>query len=358
MRILISGATGQLGHSLVDHLITEKIGSPQDIICLVRNPNQASDLAQNNVTLIQGTLEDPSKLLNLLEEYHIEIIFHCAAVSDPSLNKELIFSTNIDGSDTILNAFIHSHAYCFVFCSSISVYKSYLKANGLLITEEADIGSLTKGDPYAISKRITEQEIIHLQKVFPEKQFIIARIGPICGTHDRIILPKLVDIMSKKYLPKLIDKGYRKISIIAPEDVARAIVFLARNSHLHSHSIPSLPIYNVTGEMVTYKELFDCVSLYYGIGYSNFSISFWIFQALRPIFWIIRGLFRKNRFVQSVLSKTAIAFFSNSYQYDRSKIESLGFEFRYTPLQSIQMGLDVLDPNKEIIQNCKKERLM
>ncbi|MBN2157591.1 MAG: NAD(P)-dependent oxidoreductase [Candidatus Lokiarchaeota archaeon] len=358
MKIFITGATGQLGHSLIRELIKGdmlSINSPQEIVCLVRNPEQAGNLHDMNITIVQGTLKDKNYLKHILSEHKIDIIFHCAAISNPSADKELLFSTNIDGSNNLLDAFVESpQTHSFVFSSSISVYDSYLKSDGTPLTEDAKFGSLTKGDPYAISKRMIEQEITHLQKLHPEKRFYIARIGPMSGTHDRIILPMLITLMSKQRLPKLIGKGRKKISIIAPEDAARAMVFLTQNSKKDSNHV-----YNVTGNMISYKEMFDCVASYYGIEYSNFSIPYWLFRILRPIIWLIRIFFPKNKFVQMVFSETALAFFNNSYEYDSNKIQNLGFKFLYSPLESIRMGLETMDHEKELIaskqDNCKTD---
>ena len=136
-----------------------------------------------------------------------------------------------------------------------------------------------------------------------------------------------------------------EMSIVAPEDVARGMVFLAKNSN----GVPDV-VYNVTGEMINFKNIFGCVAEYYGIRHPTFSVPLWFFKMLRPVMWLTRVLFPKNDFVKLVFSETALAFFSNNYNYDRSKIEKLGFEFRYTPLQSIQMGLETMDPEKSMIK--------
>jgi nucleoside-diphosphate-sugar epimerase len=216
------------------------------------------------------------------------------------------------------------------------------KPDGNKIKENDAIGDLKKGDSYAISKRIIEKEIELLHKDYPEKRFIIARIGPISGSYDRIVLPKIVAVMGKKRLPKLIDKGKRKMSIISPEDVAAAMVFIAKKSQNSS-------VYNVTGDMITYKEMFECVAEYYGIKPPRFSIPFWLFKALRPVIWLIRVLFSKSSLVKLVLSETALAFFSNNYEYDRSKLEQLGYSLRFSPVESLERGLLTMDPEKTLI---------
>jgi nucleoside-diphosphate-sugar epimerase len=345
MKYFITGATGQVGHSLVKELVKSHKVPPKDVVCLVRTPEKANNLQNLNVTIVQGTLNEKNKIKTIFQQHAIDIVFHVAAISDPSQDEQLIFSTNVDGSKSILEAFVESNAHCFVFCSSISVYNSYMKSNGRKISEEEPIGSLTEGDAYARSKRIVETEIRKLMKKHPEKQFRIARIGPISGTYDRILIPKLLSVMSKKWLPKLINRGKISMSIVAPEDVAGAMIYLAQKSH----NVPDT-VYNVTGDLVTFKEMFDLVADYYGLPHPKFSIPLWLFKALKPVYWLLRTLFPKNGFIKLVFSKTAIAFFSQSYDYDSSKIESLGYKFRYTPLQSIQRGIEIMDPEKKLIR--------
>jgi len=294
--------------------------------------------------MVQGTLTDKTNIQKIFSEYNIEVVFHIGAISDPSMDEELIFSTNVEGSKAILDAFIESSANCFVFASSISVYASYIKSNGIKVSETEPIGSLTQGDAYARSKRIVESEIQKLKLLHPEKSFKIARIGPIAGTHDRLVIPKLLAIMAKKRLPKLINKGALSISIVSPEDVARGLVFIAKNST----QVPDT-VYNLTGEMVSFKELFDLVAEYYGIRKPTFSVPLWFFKMLRPVMWLTRKLFPKNDFIKLIFSETALAFFSNNFDYDRGKIEALGFKFLDTPLQSIQRGIELMDPEKKMI---------
>ena len=344
MKCFVTGGTGQVGTNLVKHLVKEIVDSPKDVVCLVRTPEKANHLQNLNVTIVQGNLTEKSKIRSIFKEHNIDVVFHVGAISDPSMDEDLIFSTNIDGSKVMLDAFAESDAHCFVFASSISVYDSYIKTNGKKLTEQEPTGSLTDGDAYARSKRTVEEEIRKMQSLHKNKSFKIARIGPIAGTHDRIVIPKLIAIMAKKSLPKLINKGKLKMSIVAPEDVARGMVFIAQNST----KVPDT-VYNVTGEMVTFKELFDSVATYYDIRKPTFSVPLWFFKMLRPVMWLTRTLMPKNEFIKLVFSETALAFFSHNFDYDRSKIEALGFEFLYTPLQSIQRGIELMDPNKELI---------
>lgn len=345
MKFLISGATGQVGTNLVEYLVKTTVDSPKDVVCLVRTPEKAKYLQNLKVTVVQGTLTEKSNIQRIFKEHNIDVVFHVGGISDPSVDESLIFSTNVDGSKAILEAFVESNAHCFVFASSISVYASYIKSNGDKVTEEEPTGSLTEGDAYARSKRIVEEEIRKLKIQHTNKTFKIARIGPISGPHDRIVIPKLIAIMAKKSLPKLINKGKLSMSIVSPEDVARGMVFIAQNST----KVPDT-VYNVTGEMVTFKELFDLVAEYYNIRKPTFSVPLWFFKMMRPVMWLTRKLMPNNDFIKLVFSETALAFFSHNFDYDRSKIESLGFKFQYTPLQSIQRGIELMDPERKLIE--------
>jgi nucleoside-diphosphate-sugar epimerase len=129
VNVFVTGASGQVGRSLIFELLRNH--SPDNLYCLVRNPENDQFLQEAGVNIVEGALNDQVKIMKVFHDEKIEIVYHIAAISDPSVEKNLIFSTNIDGSRNILECFIKTPtAHCFVFSSSISVYDSYLKPDG------------------------------------------------------------------------------------------------------------------------------------------------------------------------------------------------------------------------------------
>ena len=79
-KILITGATGQVGSNLVRYLISSDpkplgIGLPSDIVCLVRSLEKAQSLHKMGVTLTQGSLADKDLLERMLSASKFDYIF-------------------------------------------------------------------------------------------------------------------------------------------------------------------------------------------------------------------------------------------------------------------------------------------
>jgi CDP-glucose 4,6-dehydratase len=106
-RVLITGATGLLGSTMVMNLVKKKT----DTICLVRDWVPESELFRdqhsNDVTIISGAITNQPLLERILGEYEIETVFHLAAqtiVKVANSNPVSTFESNIKGTWTVLEA--------------------------------------------------------------------------------------------------------------------------------------------------------------------------------------------------------------------------------------------------------------
>ncbi|MHA1340303.1 MAG: NAD-dependent epimerase/dehydratase family protein [Promethearchaeota archaeon] len=357
--ILITGATGLVGSHIVEYLVkSKKLGilDPKNIICLVRNPTKkrTAFLRKLNVRIVEGDLSDSERLLRIFNNHNIYYVFHAAANCDPSASCKSIIKANIFGTRNILNAFINSDAKYFVFCSSITVYNlkaakkinHFPKSPPLKIDENFPMGSLKNDNPYSISKRKNEILIKEYSKKYKNKMFIITRLGVIVGARDRLIIPAFVKFMSLWFIPKLIASGRDYMAITSPIDVARAQVFLIEKAE--KGNIRSGDIFNIVAKPITYYEIFTTVAIYFKLLPPVMSFPMWMFNLMKPILEWIRKMFKDFEFVQKALSESALEFIGNSYVFDSSKLEKLGFKFKISGTQTILLGLNDLYPDAKI----------
>jgi len=233
MSIFITGATGQTGSQLAEYLIdTHNLGvsSPTDIICLVRDLKKADFLKKLGVLIEEGDLLDFKKLQDIMNKYEIKYVFHFAANLNQYSSFQELFEPNCTGTTNMLDAFVSSQAKWFIYASSISVYKGYLNKEKFQVFDESmPIGDTDyqKDNHYAVTKRIAENSVKEYSKKYTKKNFIITRLGPICGPRDRMIIPSFVKILPY-WIPKLIDKGKDTFSLTPTRDIARAVVFLIK----------------------------------------------------------------------------------------------------------------------------------
>lgn len=78
--IIVTGATGQLGHAIVEHLI-ERVGAEQ-IGVSVRDPHKAQAFADRGVRVRQGDFGDPASLAHAFEGATRVLIMSSGALGD------------------------------------------------------------------------------------------------------------------------------------------------------------------------------------------------------------------------------------------------------------------------------------
>lgn len=61
-KLLVTGASGQLGRAVVEHLLTDRNVAAKDIIAVTRDPSKLSALASKGVDVRQGDFNDPASL--------------------------------------------------------------------------------------------------------------------------------------------------------------------------------------------------------------------------------------------------------------------------------------------------------
>ncbi len=122
--ILITGASGELGHALVKRMVAE---GGKGIVTLDLKP--LPEDIRGTTTHIEGDILDRSLLARLISEYEIEIIFHLAALlsTRSEFSPETAHQVNVGGTIELLKLASDQSQWRnrpvnFVFPSSIAVY--------------------------------------------------------------------------------------------------------------------------------------------------------------------------------------------------------------------------------------------
>jgi len=159
-RILVTGAAGFIGSTLVDRLLAddfEVVGFdsfdpfyPE----AEKRRNLKGALAHPGFRLVRGDIRDAAAVDALFAESHFQKVIHLAALAGvgPSLERPVIYAdVNVRGTSVLLDAAVRHGKPAFVLASSSSVYG-----------ERSD-GPFSEGDPverpispYAATKRAAE----------------------------------------------------------------------------------------------------------------------------------------------------------------------------------------------------------
>lgn len=332
-KVFITGATGQVGSHLVEYVLKNKamnIEKPEDVICLVRNPQKAAHLKSLQVSIVQGNLNDQPTITKIFQDPAITAVFHIAANVYVYASYEEMYEANVLGTRNVLQCFISSKIPTFVHTSSIIVYNAAAaktftdRKNYYEFVETSPIGSLSPDEdvPYALSKRIAELEVKKFARNYPHKKFIITRLGPIVGRGDRQIVPSLVKAFSLK-VPKLINYGKGQLSLTAPDDVARAQIYLTNQKHTKNPEI-----FNIANTHLSFLSLFSIVAKYYDKDPPSFSIPLWIFKLVKPLLRLLQKMFPKNVLMRTFFSASALEYLEKTYHYNSDKLLALGFKFQ------------------------------
>ena len=123
--VLITGAGGEIGHGLIDHLAKE---GKQPIITLDVNALEPR-LARNVQREFTGSIMDKSLLERMLSEFEVETVYHLAALlsTRSEFTPVTAHQVNVEGTLNLLEfsqheAESHGRPVTFLYPSSIAAY--------------------------------------------------------------------------------------------------------------------------------------------------------------------------------------------------------------------------------------------
>jgi threonine 3-dehydrogenase len=123
--VLITGAGGEIGHGLIEHLASE---GRQPVITLDVNPLEAS-LARKVQREFSGSIMDKSLLERVLSEFEVETVYHLAALlsTRSEFTPVTAHQVNVEGTLNLLEfsqreAESHGRPVTFLYPSSIAAY--------------------------------------------------------------------------------------------------------------------------------------------------------------------------------------------------------------------------------------------
>ena len=181
-KVIVTGGAGFIGSHLVESLIKEDDISKIIIIDNFKDGNSKNIYSFKKNLKIKIVKKDINTIKNNDKSFkNIYCVFHLAAIADivPSIIKPLEYCyTNIIGTIKILEAMRYNKINKIIFSASSSCYG---------IPKKYPTDELAKIDPqypYAFSKYIGEQAIIHWSKIY-KINYISLRLFNVYGTRSR-----------------------------------------------------------------------------------------------------------------------------------------------------------------------------
>ena len=201
-RILVTGAAGFLGSTLVDRLLAEG----REVVGLdsfdpfypeeQKQRNLASALGAATFQLVRGDIRNADSVASLFNETRFDSVVHLAALAGvrPSLERPAVFAdVNVHGTTVVLKAAVNHGNPRVVFASSSSVYG------------EREDGPFRETDsverpisPYAATKRAGEL-VAHTFHHAHDLSVTCARIFTAYGPRQR------PDLAIRKFAERMLD---------------------------------------------------------------------------------------------------------------------------------------------------------
>lgn len=303
--ILITGATGFIGHHVVNKLLSE---GTYHIIALVRYRNNRTDtkeLEKKGVTVVWGNFFDKNLLEEVFNKWQISQVIHMAALRGGGLAcKKDYVKVNVCGTETMLNVALNNNIYRFIFMSSVGV-----------------LGTIPSELPGTVATMLKGDSLYHKSKVLAEKKvedFIrkglnayIVRPTITYGQRDNGFPKTLVELVRKKML--LLPHEDIKIHLLDVESLADLLWQV-----LKSHDIKGRCFIVADKDPISLRELVNLVyQRYQGRDYPK---CLKIPKAVSTLLLLVFRVSRREKWI------TRILLISRSWYYDIShSIKELSF---------------------------------
>ncbi|WP_291844562.1 NAD(P)-dependent oxidoreductase [Maricaulis sp.] len=225
MRVLVTGATGFLGH----HLVRALLARGDTVIALGRNPAQLAALAGRGCETLAHDLAAGAPRV----DGPLDACIHAAALSSPWGSEQAFRQANVDGTRHVLATARATGVRRFVHISSPSVYFRF--ADQLAVPEDLPLPDPVNA--YARTKRIAETLVLDATDLDP----VILRPRGLYGAGDTALLPRLMRAAARGPLP-LMREGSAMTDLTHVEDVVSACL-----AALGAAPAPDRRVFNISG---------------------------------------------------------------------------------------------------------------
>jgi nucleoside-diphosphate-sugar epimerase len=231
--LLVTGGSGFFGGVLKRRLLAE--GFAVINIDLVRDEDTHTAL-----TSVQGDIRDAALLQRLFAEHRFEAVFHCAAMlAHDVTDEQMLWTSNVDGTQRLAEAAIAAGVHKFVFISSNCLWGEDL---GHPVAEDEPPSPV---EIYGRSKLEGERVLDALRREHPELQVVTLRSPTIIDEGRLGLLAILFEFIEDNKKVWVVGSGDSHYQFIFAQDLATACIECLGYSqpnlfHIGSDDVPTM----------------------------------------------------------------------------------------------------------------------
>jgi nucleoside-diphosphate-sugar epimerase len=215
MKAFVTGGTGFIGSRLVRRLRERG----DEVVALVRSPDQAEDLRDQGVELVQGDLSSEQAIRDGVKG--CDAVFHVAAVYKvgiPSSEREAMWESNVGGTERVLDAAIEAGVPRIVYVSTVAVFGN---TSGNVVDESYHRPGDDFVSCYDETKYRSHQ--VALERIAKGAPIVIVQPGAVYGPGDHSEIGNIIDQTRTGKLRMLMfpDTGFNLVHV---DDVADGIL--------------------------------------------------------------------------------------------------------------------------------------
>jgi nucleoside-diphosphate-sugar epimerase len=212
MFVLVTGATGFIGHHLVKTLLAQN----HRVRALGRNPTMCSALTLSGAEVVQADLRQAEAVVAACAG--VEAVCHLGALSSPWARKIDFHTTNVGGTAHVLIGCRQHHVKRLVFVSTPSVVFAGRSFENQ--TEDAPYPR-RQLSVYSLTKKLAEDLVNDAQHA--GLATVILRPKLVFGPHDNLLFPRLVRAAEHRRLSQ-IGPGTNLVDLTYVDNVVQALL--------------------------------------------------------------------------------------------------------------------------------------
>lgn len=320
MKVLVTGATSGLGRNAVEYLRRQGI----KVRATGRNQAIGSLLEKLGVEFIHADLTNlvSSQAKAMLAD--VDVLWHCSSFTSPWGTEKAFELANVRATRRLGEWAAAYGVEQFIHISSPAIYFDYRHHRNV----GEDFRPLRFANEFARSKAAGEQVIQQLALSNPQTHFTILRPHGLFGPHDKVMLPRLLQMM-KYYGSLLLPRGGNALMDMTYLENAAHAMWLATQRQ----DTPSGRAYNITNQQVCpLREVVQQLIDELGIKCRIRSVPYPMLDVLA------RGMEKLNNksAKEPVLTHYGVAKLNFDLTLDTSRAQQ---ELGYQPLISLEEGI-------------------